>query len=121
MATSGKPRGWRQRVPGELMSEALGTAIIILFGCGSVARDLGPRILAWIEGWKSVAIPGDYGKIDFYMWVPIVGPMIGGTLGAYVYDYAVRDVLIARGGEPDPEIEEAAETAIDEPGGAVQT
>src|SRR3954465_7900970 len=33
----GKPRGWRQRVPGELVSEALGTAIIILFGCGSVA------------------------------------------------------------------------------------
>jgi glycerol uptake facilitator protein len=55
------------------------------------------------------------------MLVPIVGPMIGGVLGAYVYDYAVRDVLIARGGEPDPEIEEAAETAIDEPGGAVQT
>jgi hypothetical protein len=33
----------------------------------------------------------------------------------------VRDVLIARGAEPDPEIEEAAETAIDEPGGAAQT
>src|SRR3954465_12339645 len=38
MATgAGKPAGWRQRVPGELVSEALGTAIIILFGCGSVA------------------------------------------------------------------------------------
>jgi glycerol uptake facilitator protein len=37
VATSGKPQGWRQRVPGELVSEALGTAIIILFGCGSVA------------------------------------------------------------------------------------
>jgi hypothetical protein len=47
--------------------------------------------------------------------------MIGGALGAYVYDYTVRDVLIARGAEPDPEIEEAAETAIDEPGGAAQT
>src|SRR5215207_7681634 len=37
MAASGKPPGWRQRVPGEPVSEALGTAIIILFGCGSVA------------------------------------------------------------------------------------
>jgi glycerol uptake facilitator protein len=55
------------------------------------------------------------------MWVPIVGPMIGGALGAYLYDYAVRDVLIARGAEPDPEIEEGAETAIDEPGGAAAT
>ena len=32
MATNGKPKGWRQRVSGELVSEALGTAIIILFG-----------------------------------------------------------------------------------------
>ena len=85
------------------------------------ARDLGPRLLAWIEGWKSVAVPGDYPNVNFYTWVPIVGPLIGGVLGAYVYDYAVRDVLIARGAEPDPEIEEAAETAIDEPGGAAQT
>ena len=30
----GKPRAWRQRDVGELVSEALGTAIIILFGCG---------------------------------------------------------------------------------------
>jgi glycerol uptake facilitator protein len=85
------------------------------------ARDLGPRLFAWIEGWKSIAIPGDYGKVNFFMWVPIVGPMIGGALGAYLYDFAVRDVLIARGAEPDPEIEEAAETAIDEPGGAART
>jgi glycerol uptake facilitator protein len=52
------------------------------------------------------------------MWVPIVGPMIGGVLGAYLYDFSVRDVLIARGAEPDPEIAEAGETALDEPGGA---
>src|SRR3954465_4459399 len=38
MATgAGKPAGWRQRVPGELVSEALGTAILIFFGCGWVA------------------------------------------------------------------------------------
>jgi glycerol uptake facilitator len=82
------------------------------------ARDLGPRILAWIEGWKSIAIPGDYGKVNFFMWVPIVGPMVGGALGAYLYDFAVRDVLIARGAEPDPEVAEQGDTAIDEPGGA---
>ena len=82
------------------------------------ARDLGPRLVAWIEGWKSVAIPGDYGKVNFFMWVPIVGPLVGGALGAYLYDFLVRDVLIARGAEPDPEIAEEAETARDEPGGA---
>lgn len=82
------------------------------------ARDLGPRLVAWIEGWKSVAIPGDYGKVNFFMWVPIVGPLVGGALGAYLYDFLVRDVLIARGAEPDPEIAEEAETALDEPEGA---
>jgi len=55
------------------------------------------------------------------MRVPIVAPLIGGGLGAYLYDYLVRDVLIARGAEPDPEVAEAAETAIDEPGGAART
>jgi hypothetical protein len=43
---------------------------------------------------------------------------LGGAFGAYLYDFSVRDVLIARGAEPDPEIEEAAETALDEPEGA---
>ena len=28
VTSSGKPPGWRQRLPGELVSEALGTAII---------------------------------------------------------------------------------------------
>jgi glycerol uptake facilitator protein len=50
--------------------------------------------------------------------VPIVGPLVGGALGAYLYDFLVRDVLIARGATPDPEVAEEAETALDEPGGA---
>ena len=42
----------------------------------------------------------------------------GQVLGAYLYDYAVRDVLIARGAEPDPEVAEEGDIALDEPGGA---
>jgi glycerol uptake facilitator protein len=84
------------------------------------ARDLGPRILTLLAGWKSVAIPGDYGNVSFFMWVPIVGPLIGGALGAYVYDLLIRAVLIARGATPDPEISDEGRTAIDEPGGAAQ-
>jgi glycerol uptake facilitator len=98
-------------------------AIGISFGANAgyainPARDLGPRILALLAGWKSVAIPGDYGNVNFFMWVPILGPLIGGALGAYVYDLAIRGVLIARGATPDPEVAEEAETALDEPGGA---
>jgi glycerol uptake facilitator protein len=77
------------------------------------ARDLGPRLVSWIEGWKSIAVPGDYGNVNAYMWIPIVGPLVGGVIGAVVYDFFVQNVLRARGVEPDPEIEEAGRTAVD--------
>jgi glycerol uptake facilitator protein len=77
------------------------------------ARDLGPRLVAWIEGWKSIAVPGDYGNVNAYMWIPIVGPLVGGAIGAVVYDFFVQNVLRARGVEPDPDIEEAGRTAVD--------
>jgi glycerol uptake facilitator len=60
------------------------------------ARDFGPRMLAWFAGWGKVAIPG----IHNYLWVPIVGPFVGGVLGAFIYDIFIRDVLRDRG-EPE--------------------
>jgi glycerol uptake facilitator protein len=77
------------------------------------ARDLGPRLFAWIAGWGKVAFPGDYGNISAYFWIPIVGPIVGGVLGAYVYDFAVRDVLLARGEGPEPGVEERGRTVED--------
>jgi glycerol uptake facilitator protein len=47
------------------------------------ARDLGPRLASWITGWSN-AWNDQHGS--FYAWVPIVGPFIGGVLGAFVYD-----------------------------------
>ena len=64
------------------------------------ARDLGPRLWAWIEGWGKIAMPGDYGNVNSYFWIPIVGPFVGGVIGAYVYDFFIRDNLIARGEVP---------------------
>jgi glycerol uptake facilitator protein len=57
------------------------------------ARDFGPRLLAWVAGWGSSAFPG----LNGYWWVPIVGPLVGGVIGVYVYDFFIRNVLIARG------------------------
>lgn len=93
-------------------------AIGISFGANSgyainPARDLGPRLLAGIAGWGSNAVPGDYGDISFYMWIPIVGPLLGAALGAVVYDKLIRDVLLARGKEEDPGVEGGAETVED--------
>ena len=44
------------------------------------ARDLGPRIMHAI-----LPIPGK-GPSDWgYSWIPVVGPLIGGAIGALVY------------------------------------
>jgi glycerol uptake facilitator protein len=46
------------------------------------ARDLGPRIIHAI-----MPIPGK-GTSDWsYAWIPVVGPLIGGALGALAYDW----------------------------------
>ena len=64
------------------------------------ARDLGPRLLAWIAGWGKVAMPGTLHitglSFSDYFWVPIVGPLIGGVLGVVIYDLFIGDVLHAR-------------------------
>ena len=76
------------------------------------ARDFGPRLFAWIAGYGKIAMPGDYGNISAYFWIPIVGPIVGGLIGAYVYDFAIRDALIARGEVPAP-VEEHGRTVED--------
>jgi glycerol uptake facilitator protein len=54
------------------------------------ARDFGPRLASWITGW-STAMNESGG--NFYAWVPIVGPLIGGAIGVYVYDLLVGNFL----------------------------
>ena len=41
------------------------------------ARDLGPRIMHFI-----LPIPGKGGSDWEYSWIPVVGPIIGGVIGA---------------------------------------
>jgi len=65
------------------------------------ARDFGPRLWAFLAGWDGVALPG----VNGYFWVPIVGPLIGGVVGAWIYDFFIHDVLVARGEEPAPDVE----------------
>jgi glycerol uptake facilitator protein len=78
------------------------------------ARDFGPRILALIAGWGQVAFPGTVkGAFTAYFWVPIVGPFVGGVIGAYIYDFFIQDVLKARGEQPEEDLEPRGETDID--------
>jgi glycerol uptake facilitator protein len=44
------------------------------------ARDLGPRIAHFV-----LPIPGKGNSDWHYAWIPVVGPLVGGTLGALFY------------------------------------
>jgi glycerol uptake facilitator protein len=61
------------------------------------ARDFGPRVWAWVAGWGHIALPGNYGWVNDYFWIPIVGPFVGGILGVLIYDFFIQHVLIQRG------------------------
>lgn len=93
-------------------------AIGISFGANAgyainPARDFGPRMLALIAGWGDVAFPGDYGNVNTYFWIPIVGPFLGAAIGALIYDLFINDVLIARQEAP-ADVEVRGETVEEE-------
>jgi glycerol uptake facilitator protein len=49
------------------------------------ARDLGPRIWAWVQGYGSIAFPGPRGD----WWIGSIAPAIGAILGAYFFDFVM--------------------------------
>jgi glycerol uptake facilitator protein len=76
------------------------------------ARDLGPRLASFFTGYGG-AWRDQYG--NFYFWVPIIGPLIGGVLGAGLYDALIgRNLPVSdEDQEPgraptDPEVDRAA-------------
>ncbi len=58
------------------------------------ARDFGPRLFAYFAGWGKIAIPGTFQWFSNYMWIPIIGPLVGGPLGACIYDFLIREQLV---------------------------
>jgi glycerol uptake facilitator protein len=56
------------------------------------ARDFGPRLFAFFAGWGTSAFPSP----GNYWWIPIVGPLVGGVIGAGAYQYLVHPFLPAR-------------------------
>lgn len=63
------------------------------------ARDFGPRVIAYFAGWGTVAVPGPSAGC----WVYIVGPLVGGPIGAAAYEFLVRPGIRALRGSPAAE------------------
>jgi glycerol uptake facilitator protein len=62
------------------------------------ARDFGPRLASFFTGYGT-AFRDQYG--NFYFWVPIVAPIIGAVVGAFLYNYLVGMFMPEEPGEPE--------------------
>jgi MIP family channel proteins len=78
---------------GRLQPILVGAAVVLIgmsfgFNAGyaiNPARDFGPRLFTALAGWGGEVFTAG----NSWWWVPIVGPLIGGVLGGYVYDLCI--------------------------------
>jgi glycerol uptake facilitator protein len=77
------------------------------------ARDFGPRVFAAIAGYDDIALPGDYGNVNSYFWIPIIGPIVGAVIGALIYDFCIHKTYVVLGKQPSPTLEDMGVTVED--------
>src|SRR5882762_5073473 len=70
------------------------------------ARDFGPRLASFFTGYGS-AFHDQYGNL--YFWIPIVGPIVGGIIGAGLYELLVGRFLPVTGPQEPGELPTAPE------------
>jgi glycerol uptake facilitator protein len=76
------------------------------------ARDFGPRLwIAFVSGGESFTV------YNYYFWIPIVAPLLGGVVGAFIYDFTIGRVLAAKmllqSGNAETKGEAVREPAVD--------
>lgn len=76
------------------------------------ARDFGPRLwVGLVDGFNS------FSANNYYFWIPVVAPILGGLAGGFIYDYTIGRVITARGlmksGTADAKGEAVREPALD--------
>jgi glycerol uptake facilitator protein len=90
--------GRNQPVQGNLNPLIIGFLIVAIgasFGLNTgyainPARDFGPRLwIAIVSGGESFA--------NSYWWIPIVATLLGGVVGATIYELTIAKIIVARG------------------------
>jgi glycerol uptake facilitator protein len=85
----------RNQPPGANLTPVLVGAVVVAIGMSfgglhgyaiNPARDFGPRLFTVLAGFKNNGLTNG----EKVFWVPIVGPILGGIIGAATYEYAVR-------------------------------
>jgi glycerol uptake facilitator protein len=88
----------RNQPPGANLAPVLIGAVVVVVGMSfggmhgyaiNPARDFGPRLFTVVAGFKNNGLTDG----GFVFWVPIVGPIIGGIIGAGAYDWGIRRFL----------------------------
>jgi glycerol uptake facilitator protein len=88
----------RNMPPGSNMTPLMVGLIVVVIGMAfggmhgyaiNPARDFGPRLFTVVAGFKNNGLTD--GSMVF--WVPIVGPLMGGLIGAGAYDLTIRRML----------------------------
>lgn len=88
----------RNQPPGVLVPILIGLIVVgigMAFGglhgyAINPARDFGPRLFSVVAGFKNNGLTD--GSMVF--WVPIAGPLLGGLIGGFAYDWGIRRRLI---------------------------
>ena len=89
---NGLPRGPMAPLLIGLLIAVIGGAMGPLTGFAlNPARDFGPKLFAWVAGWGNVAFTG--ARDIPYFLVPICGPLVGASLGAFGYRALIANNL----------------------------
>ena len=88
----------RNQPPGANMGALMVGLVVVVIGMSfgglhgyaiNPARDFGPRLFTVVAGFKNNGLT-DGSRV---FWIPIVGPILGGILGAATYDFGIRRFL----------------------------
>lgn len=89
---NGAPKGHMSAILVGIVIAVIGGSLGPLTGFAmNPARDFGPKLMTYFAGWGKVAFTG--GLSNPYFWVPILGPIVGAQVGAFIYDFAISKNL----------------------------
>ncbi|HHG8772955.1 TPA: MIP/aquaporin family protein [Raoultella planticola] len=96
---NGVPKGPLAPLLIGLLVAVIGAATAPLTGFAmNPARDFGPKLFTFLNGWGSVAMTG--GRDIPYFLVPLIAPVVGGIVGAAIYRFGIgRNLPAAKAGK----------------------